>query len=167
VSLLIKLKFNRAGFDPNGLHEELGDLGGKYYLTHTESEITLMFPELVKLNIYDDEANLVRVEYEKRWKETVIIDDKEVELVRSEHFDFATLESTIDGVKNAHDPLKRQNRLDNERLLKEIAETDSEFVRLVEDIADFLETNHGFAIPQAQKDRMAERANKRSQLQGV
>jgi len=161
---MIKLTFDRAGFDPNGLHDELGDLGEKYYLTHTEAEITLMFPNIDKVELKDEEGNITDTVYKKPWVEKIIVDDVETEIQHIDDIDFDSLLATIEGVKNNHDPLKRQKRLDNEKLLKEIAETDSEFVRLVEDMATFLENNHGFSIPQAQKDRIAERANKRSQL---
>lgn len=171
---MVKLTFDKMGYDPNGLHEELGDLGEKYLLTHNEAQISILFPDIYIEKIVDivNEEEIVTEVYYK--KNEIQVDnglDEEGNTIITTRidkvpFDFATLEATINNTKILHDPLKRQNKLDNEQTLRQIKETDSELVRGLEDLYTWAQTA-GFTPAQAQLDRITERTTLRSQLKGV
>lgn len=167
---MYKLEIPIGAIDPNLLHEELGDLGERYYLTFNTSKIFLQFPEIKDVNELDEEgleAGVVN-HFKKVITQETIQDEEGKDIVKDivtyEQFDFTAMQSIIDNKIANHDPNIRVNRLHNEQTIAQIKETDSEFLRVVEEIAlKMVELGH-LNIAQKQLDRITFRINKRNQL---
>jgi hypothetical protein len=97
---MIKLSYGKTNINVTKLHDEFGDLGQQYFLTHDESEFHLMFPDLFGRTEEVEGENPVNF-YEKQ---IITFDDEANQVISFEPFDIVPIQTQINGIIAAHDP---------------------------------------------------------------
>lgn len=110
---MIKLTYVKTNINANKLHEELGDLGIKYFVKSDDTQFYLLFPDLIEQesDVLDVDGNLTDtvITYKKKIVSAVTENDEEgnettKEVVTYEDFDMDTLKASIQSIIDAHDP---------------------------------------------------------------
>lgn len=157
------IKYNKE-INIESLTEQIELLGEKFRILLNDGlEIELFDIRSLTTNEVNENEEVISTStiYQKRHKETNMIDGEEVKVDVWEdyNFDIELLNSIIAN----HDKVKSEQKKD---IIDKIKDTDSELVRGLEDLYEWAEIV-GFTPAQVQKDRISERKSLRSQLNSL